>query len=278
MAEARHDGPVEGLGAVWSSLVALGHELTEAEFDLPTGCPGWTVRDQFSHVIGTELLLQAVGAPPASRADGPHVRNELGALNERFVEARRHLPGHAVVAELDELATRRLAALRELDAEAEIARSASPLELLPYVDYVSTRTIDAWIHEQDVRIATGCPGGHGGEAERMTLDRLEASLPYVLARRVGAPCGTTLRVDVAGPLGRTVQLAVDAGADGAPRAIATPVIDGWPTAVVRLEQATFVARACGRISATAARAAPRTETAGDAPLALAFLASMVVTA
>jgi len=277
MAEPRADGAVEGLGAVWASLVALGGELAPAEFDAPTACPGWTVRDQFSHVIGTELLLQGAGAPAPPAAYGPHVRNELGALNERFVEARRHLPGTAVVTELAELAGDRLAALRELEAEADGARTASPVELLPYVDYVSSRTIDAWVHEQDVRRATGRPGGHGGLAERTTLDRLEASLPYVLGRRVQAPCGTTLRVDVTGPLGRTVQLAVEPD-DGATRALSVPVIAGWPTAVLRLDQATFLARATGRISAAAARTAPHTETAGDAPLVAAFLECMVVTA
>jgi uncharacterized protein (TIGR03083 family) len=278
MAEPRSDGAVEGLGAVWASLVALGEELAADEFDAPTGCPGWTVRDQFSHVIGTELLLQGDGAPPPLAAYGPHVRNEIGALNERFVAARRHLAGRAVVAELAELAAGRLASLRELEAEADGARTASPVELLPYVDYVTSRTIDAWVHEQDVRVATGRPGGHGGHAERTTLDRMEASLPYVLGRRVQAPRGTTLRIEVTGPLGRTVQLAVGPDDEGRLRGAATPVIAGRPTAVLWVDQATFVARACGRISAAAARAAPRTATAGDTPLAVAFLECMVVTA
>jgi uncharacterized protein (TIGR03083 family) len=278
MADPRPEGAVEGLGAVWASLVALGEDLSADAFDAPTACPGWTVRDQFSHVIGTELLLQGDGAPPALEHDGPHVRNELGALNERFVAARRDLPGHVVVAELAELANRRLAALRELEAEADGARTASAVELVPYVDYVTSRTFDAWVHEQDVRRATGRPGGRGGHAERTTLDRLEASLPYVLGRRVGAPCGTTLRVEVTGPLGRTVQLAVEPDAGGRPRGVATSVIPGRPTAVLCLDQATFVARACGRVSAETARAAPRTGTAGDAPLAVAFLERMVVTA
>ena len=278
MPEPRLEGAVGGLGAVWTSLVALGESLDDAEFDAGTECPGWTVRDQFSHVIGTELLLDGAGAPAPLDAYGAHVRNGLGELNERFVAARRHLRGRDVVAELTELVVARLASLRVLDAEADGARSASPLELVPYVDYVSARTVDAFVHEQDVRRATGRPGGRGGHAERATLDRMEASLPYVLGRRVEAPRGTTLRVDVAGELGRTVQLVVAADDDGAPEALAISVIEGRPTAALRMDEETFVRRACGRISAAAARKAPHTEAAGDLDLASAFLECMVVTA
>jgi hypothetical protein len=105
---------------------------------------------------------------------------------------------------------------------------------------------------------------------------MEASMPYVLGRRVGAPPGTTFRLDVTGQLGRTVQLVVTRDAQGKPRAASTPVIEGSPTAALLVDEETFVRRACGRITAGALRAAPQTAAAGDASLVDEFIERMVV--
>lgn len=257
-------------------LVDLGGTLDDAAFSLPTACPGWTVKDQFSHVIGTELLLEGASAPDAAAPPGAHVRNELGELNERFVEARRAVAGPRVVAELAELAARRLAALRELDAEAWDALGPSPIGMVPYVDYMGLRVFDSWVHDQDVRGALGRPGARGGAGERVALDRMEASMPFVLGRRVAPAPGTTLRIDVIGALGRTVQLVVVRDDEGRPRARATSVIEGPPTATLRVDEDLFVRRACGRIGPEALLGAPTTAIAGDAALVTALVGQMVV--
>jgi len=277
MDKRRSEAAVDGLAEVWGSIVELGESLSKEQFELATECPGWSVKDQFSHVIGTELLLEGAAAPDVDVAFAePYVRNDLGALNERFVEVRRARGGPEVVAELKALATRRLDALRALDEESWELLGPSPIGIVPYVDYMGVRLFDSWVHEQDMRRAVGRPGGRGGLGERVTLDRMEASMPYVLGRRVGAPAGTTFQIDVAGPLGRTVQLAVGLDDDGRPRAAATPVIKGPPTAAVRFDEETFVRRACGRISADAALSAHATSLAGDRLLVEGFVDQMVV--
>ena len=276
MPVSRSNAAIEGLAEVWGSLVALGSTLTEDQFEVPTDCPGWTVKDQFSHVIGTELLLEGAVAPNGDPPTGTHVRNELGELNERFVDTRRALPGRQVVDELDALSHRRLVALRSLDEEAWAAIGPSPIGMVPYVDYMGVRTFDSWVHEQDVRIAVGCPGARGGAGERVTLDRMEASMPYVLGRRLQPLPGTTMRIDIEGSLGRTVQLAVGVGDDGAAWARAVKVIERAPTASLWMDALTFVRRACGRIPASAVLASPGFAAAGDTSLARRFVDEMVV--
>jgi uncharacterized protein (TIGR03083 family) len=273
---SRSAAAIEGLEEVWGSLVALGETLTDEQFEVRTDCPGWTVKDQFSHVIGTELLLEGAAAPDGDAPRAPHVRNDLGELNERFVEARRALAGRHVVAELGSLAAHRLVALRSLDAEAWAAIGPSPIGMVPYVDYMGVRTFDSWVHEQDVRVALGLPGGRGGAGERVTLDRMEASMPYVLGRRVQPRPGTTLRIDIDGALGRTVQLAVGLSDDGSAWARAIPVIEGAPTASLWIDEAVFVRRACGRIPASAVLASSGFAAAGDTTLAEQFVEHMVV--
>jgi hypothetical protein len=105
---------------------------------------------------------------------------------------------------------------------------------------------------------------------------MEASMPYVLGKRVGAPAGTTLRLDVVGALGRTVQLVVVTRDDGATRAISTEVLDHPPTATLRLDEEGFVRRACGRESASATLARHDTAAIGDRALVESFVESMVV--
>jgi uncharacterized protein (TIGR03083 family) len=56
------------------STIALAGTFGAAQWDLPTECPGWTVRDQVSHIVGVERMLLGDPEPahtlPAARVDG----------------------------------------------------------------------------------------------------------------------------------------------------------------------------------------------------------------
>ena len=58
-------------------------------WDLPTGCPGWTVKDHLSHLVDYEA--RALGRPAPEHEPGqlPHVKNEMGQANEIGVDVRR---------------------------------------------------------------------------------------------------------------------------------------------------------------------------------------------
>jgi len=55
MASLRDD-TIGKLEHVWSSLSALGASLTPDEWNLPTDCPGWTVKD---HVVASLAVAPA---------------------------------------------------------------------------------------------------------------------------------------------------------------------------------------------------------------------------
>ena len=42
---------VENLAIVWASVDRLCSGLPPGTWDLPTGCPGWTVKDHVSHLV-----------------------------------------------------------------------------------------------------------------------------------------------------------------------------------------------------------------------------------
>jgi uncharacterized protein (TIGR03083 family) len=218
-------------------------------WDQPTECPGWSVRDQLSHMIGTELLLSGQTAPPGPVEWPAHVLNELGAANEGAVELRRSRPGQEVLAEFVEVTRQRLAVLRGLSPQAFDEPSASPIGRVPYRDFMWLRVFDSWVHEQDVRRALGRPGGRGGSGEAETLRRVESMLPYVVGKRVGAPDGTVVQWEVSGPLPRTVAVTVEGGrgrldSSGDPSATAVS-----PTVTLVLSADAFWRFGCGRVTA-----------------------------
>ena len=60
------------------------------------------------------------------------------------------------------------------------------------------RPLDVWMHEQDVRRAVGRPGGMDSAPARHTAEYLAESLGFVLGKKVGAPAGTSLVLDMEG--------------------------------------------------------------------------------
>ena len=48
---------IDKLEAIWRSVSALGAQLDEAQWKLPTDLAGWTVQDNLAHLIGTERRL-----------------------------------------------------------------------------------------------------------------------------------------------------------------------------------------------------------------------------
>ena len=61
------------------ATIDVGQQLSDDEWELPTDCPGWTVKDHVSHLIGTERMLQGL----------PLSEIELGTVGAREEPDRR---------------------------------------------------------------------------------------------------------------------------------------------------------------------------------------------
>jgi uncharacterized protein (TIGR03083 family) len=264
------DRPVVAeLAETWTSLLGLGAELTDEDWDRPTGCPGWSVRDVYSHVIGTESALLGRAPAPPLEAYGPHVRNDMGRGNEAEVLLRRRRPGSAIVAELDEVAAARLAALRAMDDEDFAVETPSPAGRGTYEDFMAVRVFDCWVHEQDVRRAVGRPGHLSGAAVDRSLASAVGVMPYVVGKRAGTPDGATVAFDVTGATARRWAVAVDGG-----RAKPVPEVPPEPTARISADVATFMALACGRVDPDEELAAGRVTVHGDREVGTAVVRNL----
>src|SRR5690606_3949220 len=143
----------------WSSLVELCSSLTELEWKTPTGCPGWTVQDNVSHIIDYES--GALGGPRPHAAmplDQAHVRNDPGGGCGHGAGIRRRLWGEAVLIVLREVVAARASQLHSLTAEDVADEVQTPAGPGSVADVLTLRVMDAWSHEQDIRRAVGRPG------------------------------------------------------------------------------------------------------------------------
>src|SRR6478672_1846260 len=61
------------------AVVDLGRSCSDADFALPTACPGWTVKDQISHVVGLESWLHSGDNPRVDLPDYEHIHNARGS-------------------------------------------------------------------------------------------------------------------------------------------------------------------------------------------------------
>src|SRR4249919_2057034 len=103
------------LDETWQSVIALGETLTPEEWERATDCPGWTVKDHLSHMIGTERMMQGLPTADTDPGERPYVKNPIGQSNEREVEARRAMAGADVLAEFEDMVALRLKTLRSAD-------------------------------------------------------------------------------------------------------------------------------------------------------------------
>ncbi|MFG2087535.1 MULTISPECIES: maleylpyruvate isomerase family mycothiol-dependent enzyme [unclassified Spirillospora] len=232
----------------WEVLDRLLTGLSPQDWIRPTCLPGWRVTDVVAHLIGTESMLAGEQAP-ATDADVkalPHVRNDIAAVNEQWVEAMRGEEPAAMLARFRGITSRRaemLAAMSEADFAAP---SWTPAGQATYGRFMQIRIYDCWMHEQDIRDAVGTPGNEDGPAAEAALDEAARSMGYVIGKRAAAPDGSTVLIDLTGPVRRSMTVKVDGRARLA-AAGAEP-----PTTALHLPSTLFLRLCGGRLTTHAA--------------------------
>lgn len=235
------DHIIAALDEEWEALIDLAGDLLPADWSHPTDLPGWTVKDVYAHVIGTESMLLG-RRPPAVYVpdDLPHVRNEMGRANEAWVLAYRPCSGSEVLADLAEVVTERRAMLARTGADAFHASSWTPAGEDTYGRYMRIRVMDQWFHEQDVREAIGRPGHLSGLAPEVVLDELSSAMGYVVGKQANFPEGSSVRINLRGPMSHRWDIAVT------DRARIVDQLSGEPTVTLTMPGATFCRIAGGR--------------------------------
>jgi uncharacterized protein (TIGR03083 family) len=187
---------IDNLESTWASIDALCSSLSEDQWKLRTGCPGWSVQDNLSHLIDYEARAVGRPGPDHTPADLSYAKNPIGESNEVGVDYRRRLSGDEVFDEFREVVAARSAQLRALtvdDLQREVVTPVGPGTL---ADMLRLRVMDTWSHEQDMRRAVGRPGHVQGSAAEEAIGYLAAFLPIIVGKRAGAPEGATVAFNV----------------------------------------------------------------------------------
>ncbi|MBW9204341.1 maleylpyruvate isomerase family mycothiol-dependent enzyme [Mumia sp. zg.B17] len=222
--------------------LALLDAVVDDAWELPTGCPGWRVRDVVAHLAALESELAGTGrgGPAQGRVDGGEFTS---AYTEAGVRERDDATPREVVDELREAVEVRKKALASLPDDPSAAAGVTPGGIgWSNETLLRNRMVDMFVHEQDLRGAVGAPGGYDGRAGALVVGSFLTALPYVLAKRLKAEPGTELDVELTGGVRRSVWVEVGDGGRGRLHDGTSP----QPTARVSMAAETFLMLVSGR--------------------------------
>ena len=202
---------IDTLEATFLSLSNLGRQLSEEQWKLPTDCPGWSVQDNLSHLVGIEVALS--GGKPTSHKSPKfdYIKNAIGEHNENEIDVRRSQSGAQVLEEWNSISSNRITQLRAADDAYFETPMMMPTGPGTLGDFLGIRILDCWVHEQDMRRATGIAGNEGGPAAEHTIDRLTRTLPIVVGKRAATPEGASVVFVITGSVQRNIPITVIGG-------------------------------------------------------------------
>jgi uncharacterized protein (TIGR03083 family) len=235
---------LNGLFAVWDEIDTVLAGLADEQWRAQTPLPGWTVHDVTAHLIGTESMLQGAATPDTDIdvSTRKHVRNDVGVMNERWVRKLRGTSPTDMLERFRATTAKRREALSGMSDNDWNQITATPAGPDTYGRFMRVRDFDCWMHLHDIRDALDQPAENlAGPAAQLALDEMSASMGFVVGKLGGAPDGSRVAIELTGPLGRTINVAVECRGQ---------VVDDFggrePTATIGLDALLFTRLAGGR--------------------------------
>jgi len=228
-----------------NDLTELCAPLTEQQWKTTTDCPGWSVQDNISHLVGIENMLLDKAPTTHKSPKYDYIKNPIGEHNEHEIDARRSLTGSQVFAEWKATATERVHQLQTADAEYFAKPMMMPTGPGTLGDFLDIRILDLWIHDQDIRRALNISGNHGGPCAEHTIDRLIRTLPIVVGKRAATPEGESVLITISGAVQRTIYISVSEG-----RANIVAAAPANLLCAITMDSTEFTALATGRKQST----------------------------
>ncbi len=213
-------------------MEALCGDLSDAEWQVQSLCPDWTVRDVVNHVTSIEAVM--AGWLPEDDRTPPPFERAADFLSGTDVD---HVSYVDKVRAVYDRRRRDLAALSNSDLERP---SWMPTGPGTYGRFLAIRVFDFWVHERDITTPLGRATDDSGIAAEIALAEVENSIGYIVGKKVGLPDGKSITFHLTGPIVREVNVAVDG------RAKRVDQLSN-PDVTLTADSTTFIQLACGRI-------------------------------
>lgn len=190
-------------------LIGLLRNLQPDEWQRPTACAPWLVRDVVSHLIGDDVSRLARtrdGHPGEGPRPGETLPDFIHRFNQDWVMAASRISPAVLVDVLEMTSPQVLQLWRELDLDAlgEPVTWADPDPAPVWLDCARDFT-EYWVHQQQIRDATGRVDAGSPAVLHTVLDTFLRALPHTLAH-YNEPEGTVVTVAVEEPGGGTWSL------------------------------------------------------------------------
>ena len=228
----------------YDAAATLAADVDEAQWQLDTCLPGWTVRDQFTHMIGVERMLLGDDTPTVETdvSSLDHVRNDFGALVETWVESMRDWSGDQMRSRWDDVRAARVDVLNDQTQEDFEVLTITPAGKDTTGRFMRIRLFDLFLHANDMRDALGLPLDDDPGRLAFALEEPASVLPFVAGKLAGLPSGTKLVVELTGTVPQTLLIEV---VDGRARTVDS--FQGEPTITVTMDSHLFLRLSGGRL-------------------------------
>ncbi|QKJ31000.1 maleylpyruvate isomerase N-terminal domain-containing protein [Mucilaginibacter mali] len=225
---------------VQSHLVELLRGLSADDWQRPTICKGWSVKDIAAHLLDVDLRLISLYRDHYSHHDGTVINSYqslvgyLNQLNHSWVVAARRLSPAVITDQLAQSGPQIYALLKELPPfeNAVFSVAWAGEDVSPNWFHVARQYTEIWHHQQQIRLAVGQTAPlMTAELYYPLLDTFARALPHTY-REVDAKEGTVVKMSITGNGGDTWYLCKQPGAwqlftsDTDTAANATIIIDG----------------------------------------------------
>jgi len=268
-------GPIETVSLfpeLHAQLIDLLKGVAAEEWERPTACPGWSVKDLTAHLLDTQTrrLTFQRDRLPSLRPEQPinsydDLVDFINELNRQWIVAARRIGPNLLIEFLALVGPQLCEFFKTLDPDQRAAAAvawAGETVSANWFDLAREYT-EQWAHQQQLREALGRPGLTGRRLLYPVLDTFMRALPHTY-RQVEAAEGTGLAFTLTGPAGGDWALLREQGQwrlfYGRPP---------QPAAAASLDQDTAWRLFTKGISPTAARGQTRFE--GDEALASGIL-------
>lgn len=217
----------------YDAIESLAGRMDATQWHAQSLCPDWDMRGVIGHLGMMERVM--TGWLPGSAADlppleliGPY-QDEMAALDEAAFAAR-----------ISEIFAGRRADLARL-TEADLSRQSwTPIGPRSYGGFLEIRIFDFWVHERDIAVPLGWPSDDTGPRAEIALAQVEASIGYIVGKKIGLPDGASVVFHLTGPVKRDLSVVVDGRARAVDH-VAHPDVE------LSTDTVTFIQLAAGRI-------------------------------